>query len=495
MKTYSRNSRRISWGSEENLGRASVRGGLITALGSWVRFAIQFGTTIALARILGPTEYGAAAVIVIFGAAAELLRESGFSTLVLQRRNIRRELINALHYSSVLIGLVLGAALAMAGPGLAQAFDNDRYKLFALLLSPVFLFASLGSIPNALLARNFEFKKMASIELLSVLASSAAGLIAAALEAGALALVVQSVTFMVLQAVLTVIACPWRPRMSGNIRILKASIPFLWSVSFVQLLNYVSRNVDNVLVGAFFGPRAAGLYNQAYQLMIIPLQQVNGPLQRVFIPVLSRIFSDPLRYRRFVRTIVLTVSSILWPGFAFLFIYSDVLVVTIFGEAWRESSAIFRALVFAGVAQALGYVNSWIFVSSGQVQRQMTWVLITRVLIIGSFFVGIPWGPYGMAVSYACASCLVVVPGFLVVRRRAHLSLSDLFRPIVWPAVLTTLTVVAGVGLRQVMPPSGNLLFLGLNLLSVCVIVFAGAFCIRPIRDQLFAVVAQIRGA
>lgn len=495
MKASSRNPRRIAWGSETSLSRASVRGGLVTAGASWIRFGIQFGTTIALARLLGPTEYGAAAVIVIFGAAAELLRESGFSTLVLQRANLRRELLDSLHYANVIIGLILGASLALAGPGLALVFGNDRYRLFAVLLAPVFLFASLGSIPNALLARNYEFKKMASIELFSVLVGCATGLTAGALGAGALSLVLQSVVFMISQAVLTIAACPWRARKSGSVRVFRASVPFLWNVSFVQVLNYVSRNIDNVLVGAFFGARAAGLYNQAYQLMIIPLQQVNGPLQRVFVPILSRTFSDRAQYRKFVRTIVFTVSSILWPAFAVLLVFSDALIVTVFGDAWRESSAIFGALVFAGVAQALGYVNSWIFVSSGQVQRQMVWSLLTRVLIIGSFFVGIPWGPYGMALSYATASCLVVVPGFLVVRRRAHLALADLFRPIMWPAVLTGITVAAGLGLRHMLPPSGNFLFLGLDVFALGLILFAFASFVPAYRVIVPKIVSHIRGS
>ncbi|MCT9625602.1 lipopolysaccharide biosynthesis protein [Pseudarthrobacter equi] len=454
---------------------------------------IQFGTTIALARILGPSEYGTAAVIVVFGAAAELLRESGFSTLVLQRTSIRRELIDSLHYCNVVLGLALGIGLAVAGPGLSSIFGNERYILFALLLSPVFVFASLGSIPNALLAKNFEFQKMASIELTSVFLGSGAGLIAGLSGMGAVALVIQSVAFMTCQAILTIVRCPWRPSLNVNLRVLKASTSFVWNVSFVQILNYASRNIDNVLIGMFFGPRAAGLYNQAYQLMIIPLQQINGPLQRVFLPVLSRIYREPDRYRRFVRTIIFTVSLILWPLFAVLLVYSDVLIVTLFGSAWHESSVIFGALVFAGIAQALGYINSWIFVSSGQVRLQTKWSLVTRFLIIGSFFVGIPWGPYGMAFSYACASCLVVVPGFLVVRRRAHLRVSDLLLPIIWPAVLSVVSAVIGIAMKEFVPPSNIALFI-LNVTVVVFLIYTLALIIPPIRRQVWVVVTHVRG-
>jgi PST family polysaccharide transporter len=465
------------------------------ALASWIRFAIQFAATIAIARILGPTEYGAAAVIVVFGGAAELLRDSGFSTLVLQRVRLRRELVSAVHYVSCSIGLALGTCLAFSGPLLATAFNNKSYELFALFLSLIFLFASMGAIPNALLARNFEFRRIASIEIVAVIISSGVGLALALSDRGALALVLQSVTYMMTQSIFTMLVCPWRPGRPASLRIVRRTLPFIWNVSFAQGLNYFSRNIDNVLVGFFFGPRAAGLYNQAYQLMVIPLQQINGPLQRVFVPVLSRIYVEPARYRRFFRIIVLIVALILWPGFIGLAIFSDSLVVSLFGPDWIESARIFGALSLAGMAQALGYVNSWLFVSSGQVRRQTYWTIATRPLIVGSFFVGIPWGPYGMALAYAVASTIVIFPGFLVARRRANLTLGDLFRPVFWPCVLALVTVGSALALKIAIPPGSNLILVLVDLAILAFILVCLILVIKPLRIQLLPMLAYIRSS
>lgn len=486
--------RRISWASSASLGRSSVRGGMVTAVGSWCRFGIQFATTVAIARILGPEEYGAAAVIVVFGAAAELLKDSGFSTLILQRRRLNRRLLSGVYYLNALAGVALALLLAGAGPWLSDVFHNPRYGLFALLLSTIFIFASVSAVPSALLARNFEFRRITVVDVIAVVLSSAAGLSAALVDWGALSLVIQAVVYMMMQAVLTTLSCPWRPGRPATYRVLRSTFPYVFSVSFSQALNYFSRNVDNVLIGMVFGPKAAGLYNQAYQLMVIPLHQVNGPLQRVFIPILSRISTDPDRYRVAFRKIVFTVTLILWPAFITLIVFSQSIITNLFGEQWRESAAIFSALGVAGMAQALGYVNSWVFVSSGQVRMQTIWTIVTRPLIVGSFFIGIPWGPHGMAFSYAVASVVVVLPGFFVARRRAGLRVGDLFTPLVWPSLLGGLTLLLAISLRAAYPFDSGLAVLLVQLSVLALVLTAAVWLIRPLRTHIAPWFAHLKG-
>lgn len=465
---------------------------MISAAGSWLRFAIQLLTTIVLARILGPAEYGVATVALVFASVSGLLRDSGLSTFVLQRFKISTRIVTSLHYISCGIGLLLAGGMACLGPWLATTYSDDRYILFSAVLSCTFLFCGISAIPTALLARNMNFRILASVDVITVILACGASLWMALAGAGAWALVFQATALAALQCIATIAVCQWRADRAAGWRELRGAIRFSNNVSIVQILNYVSANVDNLIVATFFGTRAAGLYSQAFQLLVLPLQQINGPLYRVFVPTLSRLNRDAFRFRKFFRAIVSVVGFTLWPLFAVLFTFAESIILVLFGAEWVESASIFKVLVFVGLAQSIGYVNTWLFTATGQVRRQTFWTFINKPILIGSFFIGIPWGMRGMATSYAIASLVVVVPAYLVATKKLSLTLRDLLGPMLSPAILATSSLTLSWCTYRLYPPGSDILRLAIDLLIVGVGLLVFVFLVSPIRRRVLELVRLV---
>src|SRR3546814_14240940 len=65
-----------------------------------------------------------------------------------------------------------------------------------------------------------------------------------------------------------------------------------------NILNFISRNADNVLIGRFTSATQPGYYDRAYKLLLFPLSQINNPVGRVLIPIFSRLVDQPERYRQ-----------------------------------------------------------------------------------------------------------------------------------------------------------------------------------------------------
>jgi PST family polysaccharide transporter len=63
------------------------------------------------------------------------------------------------------------------------------------------------------------------------------------------------------------------------------------------VINYFARNLDNALIGRYWGSQQLGLYGKAYQLLLLPIDQINAPITAVAVPVLSRLVDSPDRYR------------------------------------------------------------------------------------------------------------------------------------------------------------------------------------------------------
>lgn len=433
-------------------GRA-VRGGLVTAAGTWLRFVLQLGTVVVVARLLGPTEYGAAALVLVVALAAELIRTSGVATVTIQARTLDDALASSLHWLNAGLGVLVGTVVTVV----CTVTDVLPATLAGTgwMLGVVFVAAGFGAVPAARMNRALEFRFLAVAEVAAMVAGCATALVLAADGFGARALVWQSLVFAVVLCLVVTVAARWRPSRPAPWATTAVALRSAGNALTVQLLNFATRNVDKLIVGAAFGPTATGLYAQASQLLVLPLEQINGPLQRVAIPVLSRVSTERERFARYYREIVSVVGFVLWPLFAVLAVLAVPLVVAVFGTEWEPSASIFQILVIAGFAQTLGYVNVWLFIATGRFGRQTAWAFITRPIVLASFFVGLPWGVHGMALSYSICSLVMVVPGFLAATRGTAIGPRDLLAPLPWPVLVAVVSALAA-GAVSALVPGGH---------------------------------------
>ncbi|WP_242090044.1 oligosaccharide flippase family protein [Curtobacterium sp. DN_7.5] len=422
-----------------SLAASAVRGTLTTGIGTWVRFVLQFGTVIVVARVLGPTEYGAAAVVLIASAAAELLRGSGVATVVARDHTMPEPARSTLHLLNTAAGVTLGSLAAVV---LATVpIGPPSLRAAAPALGLVFVFAGLAAVPTAVLSSRLRFRFLAAVEMTSMTLGCATAVVLVAAGVGAPALVWQAVVFATASALPIVLAGGWRPVRPQRDPVARAAVRMAGNAITVQALNFCSRSVDRVLIGATAGPTAAGLWAQAMQLLTLPLEQLLGPAGRVAVPTLSRAAADDERLRRWYRAAVGLAALVLWPAFTVAAVLATPLIATVFGDEWAAAGDVFRLLALAGVTQTVGYVTVWVFVSTGRFRSQRRWALVTRPLVFASFFAGVPWGLEGMAIAYVCAEAVIVVPGFIIATRGGPLRLTDLLSAVATPAMVA---VVAG---------------------------------------------------
>jgi PST family polysaccharide transporter len=207
--------------------------------------------------------------------------------------------------------------------------------------------------------------------------------------------------------------------------------------------NYCTRNLDNVLVGAVLGPQALGFYKKAYDLCVLPVGQLSVPLNAVAVPTLSRLASDPPRYRRYVLRALAPVALVGMGLGACLTLVGRDLIVLLLGARWEESGRIFT--VFApGIGALLIYVTYiWIHLSIGRPDRLFRWGLLELAVFASCFTAGLPWGAKGVAAAWMVGSAGLSIPAIWYAGRPADLALGDVARIIVKYVLAAAL---AGVG-------------------------------------------------
>src|SRR6185436_13541031 len=196
-------------------------------------------------------------------------------------------------------------------------------------------------------------------------------------------------------------------------------------------MQYFARNLDNLLIGKFWGAHLLGVYSRAYQMLLMPMQQINAPLAAVAVPALSRLADSPERYRDAYLKILQKLVMITMPLGAFMIATSDWLVLFLLGPQWQATGIIFMFLGIAAIIQPVTKTSWWLFSTQGRSRDLFHWGVIGAVIAVGSIIIGLPWGAKGVAATYAISDLCVATPLlFWYVGRRGPIRASHFYHTI-----------------------------------------------------------------
>lgn len=463
-----------------DLRRRAVQGGSFMLLAQALKFSAQLGSTMVLARLLTPEDFGLIAMVAVVTGFVAMFKDLGLSMATVQRQEISHAQVSALFWINVALGVaVLGVATGLA-PLVAWFYGDPRLTAITIALASAFGLSGLGIQHQALLKRNMRFGALASVEVGSLLCGIAAAILAALHGAGYWSLVILQVATAAAAMAGVWVLSRWRPGRPQRTPGVASLLSFGANLTGANLLLYLRRHSDNLLIGRFWGSHPLGLYTKAYQLLLLPVHQINAPLSYVAIPTLSRLQNDARAYRAYFRQGVLVIVTLGMPIVAFLFVAADKVILTVLGGQWLDSVPIFRALAPAAFLGTLNVATGWVYVSLGHTDRQLRWAAVVLGVTAIGFLIGVHWGALGVAVALSLTTALVKYPGFLYCFRTSPLRVSDVMDVIWRPAVASLAAAAAtwwlGLGDQAELP---LLLALGLEA-TIFAALYLGVWLVLP---------------
>lgn len=413
----------------------SARGGAATFSGQALKFVLNIGSTVILARILTPQDFGLVAMVTAVTAFIMVFKDLGLSMATVQRPEINHSQISALFWVNVVVGALLTIVTIALAPAIAWFYGEPRLMGVTAALAAAFLFSGLTVQHQALLRRQLRLPAVAVIDVTSMAAGAAAGIGAAVAGLGYWALVVMHLGTAVSNALGVWLAAGWvpgRPRRAAGVR---SMLLFGGNMTGSGVLNYFSRNMDNVLIGRVLGAQAVGLYAKAYSLLLMPMAQITAPMTAVAVPGLSRLQASPGRYIGFYLKALKIVGYLSMPLVASLGVLAPEVVWIVLGEQWAGAVPIFRVLAVAAFWQAVGATVGWVYVSLDQTRRMLKWASVDAPLTVLAFVMGLQWGAIGVAGAYSVFTTLKIVPQFWYAYAEAPIRLRDALLALRYPVV------------------------------------------------------------
>jgi O-antigen/teichoic acid export membrane protein len=427
---------------QKNLSERTIRSGAITLTSQAAKLVLQITSTAVLARLLKPTDFGLVAMIMAVIALVALLEDAGLSKATIQRAKLTHEQVSNLFWANCLMGAVLLLLTCILAPAMAWFYKEPQLTNITLVYAITFPLVSIGIQHRALLKRQMRFAVLAVIEIAAIVVGITTAILFALNGAEYWALIAMPLSSAAVGTVLSWILCPWRPGLPNRGSGVRPMLAFGINLTAFNIINRISRVVDNILIGRLYGAGVLGMYSKAYRLLLFPLQQINRPLGTVALPTLSILQNQHQRYRDYYSKGIEMISFMGKPIAVFLFVAADEVILFFLGQQWVEAIPIFRALGPAALMATTNVASGWIYLSSGQTKRQLKWGTFASLIFTASIVAGLPWGAMGVAYAVSASRLTLKVPGLMYCYAKTPVKLSD-FGLAIWRPATASLTAGA----------------------------------------------------
>lgn len=476
-----------------DLAGRTARSGALMIAAQGTKFVINMASAIVLARLLTPQDYGLIAMVAVFTNFTYLFRNLGLAAATTQRAEINHQQISTLFWINVALSVLTMLLTAACAPLIAAFYGEPRLLWITLGIVVGFIFSGVVVQHEALLKRQMRFAALGTIDVVSMLTGFLVSVSMAWYGARYWALVGGQLAMGASYAVGVWIACDWRPGRPSKNAGVRSMVAFGGNLTGYNFLNYFSRNTDNLLIGRLWGSQQLGLYSRAYQLLLLPLDQVCSPLDGVAVTALSKLVDAPERYGRAYLRILEKLAMVTMPGVALMIATSDWLVRVMLGPQWADTGRIFAVLGIIGLLEPVSLSVGWLLISQGRTRRVFHWGIIDSSLSLISIVAGLPWGALGVAIAYSLTGFIVRKPLlFWYACRTGPVRLADFYRAIL-PSVCASFFVLAALfGFRRwaagIKPFAGLLASLPIAAAVAFLVFFiipTGRRALRDVKDIL----------
>lgn len=468
---------------------------------AWViveRVAIQglnISTSIVLARLLTPSDFGLMGIVTLFTGLATRLVQFGFGMALIQRETIRKEHVSAMFVLTLVINAVIWIALTVASPSVGRYFKDELVGSVLALMAFNFLIRAIGICPSALLRRAMNFRVLTTGTIIDASTNLVVSIILATRGAGVWSLAYGGLAGGLAEKVYLFWAARWWPSLRTDRQAVRDMFGYGFGISLKSTLIWLFEKSDNWIVGKNLGPAALGFYERSYNLMNMPVRELSAQLNGVLFPAFARIHKERGRLRAAFQKTVLALSLVSYPVFASLIVLASEVVRLLFGPQWIPAIVPFQILCLAGVPRIVTQVTSAIINASGTVAPEVRRRGIVLALLVVGALVGSRWGIVGVATAVAIVNFVAGVMIWVLLTRIADITLRDLLIAQRLPLLGSLALVVVSVGTRTALAAVGHtepavvLLLAGpLGAIAYIAVLFA-------LRDPpLLGLVEEFRG-
>ncbi|KQY98566.1 hypothetical protein ASD19_06935 [Microbacterium sp. Root53] len=377
---------------------------MLSLAGQGVTVLVKLTTIVVLARLITPDEFGVAAIATTIASYVVSLMPLGLTLAVVQAPVVSRAAVSSLFVLNLVIGTLAAGALFGLSFVLPTVYGLPELQplLGWLALGP--LLAALSCQSQAQLLRHFRFSRLIGAEVISQLTALAVTIAIAAAGYGIAALAVQVLLQTGLLSLLVIVFARWRP---GRPAPLRGEVSDLLREGMrIFGMNAVSAGSHAAVVpalGVVTEPGPLGQYDRAQQIIFLPVMLAVEQLQRIAVPVLSKLRAMPDRFEVFLVRAQLLLAYPSALVFLCVAALGPQVVEVALGPGWDLAGHLVQVLAIGGVFRTASQSTRWGLIAAGRSREGLVMTTAVQVGVLLITLSALPAGVMGVAIANSIA--------------------------------------------------------------------------------------------
>ena len=412
--------------------RHKIFGGVAwNAVGLMIDNGLNILVKLILARLLLPEHFGIIGFAAIFIGMVEVFSDLGMSAALIQRKDEKLKPIDydTAFWAGLVWGLFLFLVLSLIVSPLAADFFHESMLTSVIpALSVVLLLKPLWAVHVINITRELDFKRIVIPRNTSKIIAAVVAIIMALTGFGVWSLVFQSVVSELLLVIIYTYFSPWRPRMRFSKTSLKNIFGFGVYTTGTQVFNYLTGNVDYLLIGRLLGAGPLGVYTLGYTVTYIVRAKIMDVINKVFYPVYSKVQDDLSTVKRYYFKVIKYNCIVIYPMMVGIILLAEPGVLIGLGEKWQDAIIPMQLMAAAGLVHLLTSSNTVLLRGIGKPQLELIFSIIKTLgvnvplIVLGVIYYGI----IGAAAGLLAAKIVIFFINNLTLRKVAGIKFTEI---------------------------------------------------------------------
>ncbi|MBC5772980.1 lipopolysaccharide biosynthesis protein [Pontibacter sp. KCTC 32443] len=329
----------------DNLASKAVNGIKWGSASTIANAVMQIGYTAIMARILSPEAFGLVAIAGVIIRFGSYFANLGLNKAVVQQEELTKDHIRAAFTSSAILGLLFTGIIWAVAPIAAMFFKNPDAIPIVRAMAFAFLISGLSSTALSLLERNMQFKAISILETVSYIISYlGAGITLAYLGFGVWSLIYATLLQMVILLIGAYAVVRHNILFTFDWQVYKPLFSYGSRMSLISFLEFLSINLDTILIGRFLGDFRLGIYNRSRELISQPMHMLTRTIIKVMFPSFSKLQSDNERLGKAYLSSITFLATLIIPVCFGILVAAPEIVALLLGDKWIAAVPVLQIL-------------------------------------------------------------------------------------------------------------------------------------------------------
>lgn len=335
-------------------------------------------SSIILARLLVPGDFGIVALAMSVYALIRLIRQFGFGFALIQNQEASKSFYDTAWTLQLMLSSIAALILLFLSPWAASFYEDPRLLPVFLVLAGMFFITGLENIGIVDFQKNMAFDKVFLVQVVPKIVSFVSTVGLAFYLRNYWALVIGMLVNKVFALGMGYAIQSYRPRFC--MQDWRALIGFSSWLMINNVIKYLNRHGQNIVLAKFGGPALVGLLTVATEFASFIATEIVQPINTAAYPGYSKVANARDKLKATFSDVIDVVALVAFPGAVGIAAIAPLFVPVLLGEKWLGAIEIVPLVAYASIFMSLMSTFDMAFVAIAR-QRITTALVALRVVI------------------------------------------------------------------------------------------------------------------